>query len=132
MHDHRHAFRRHLVLGSAAATLLLACGCSKSSQSKGKILAKDATLLCLGDSLTFGYGAGAGGSYPQRLEQLTGHVTQNAGVNGNTAEQTFANVERMAPLFGHYAQDFYRLPGDFGTDTVTGKYENIQIQTMLL
>jgi len=92
MHDHRHAFRRHLVLGSAAATLLLACGCSKSSQSKGKILAKDATLLCLGDSLTFGYGAGAGNSYPQRLEQLTGHVTQNAGVNGNTAEDALVRL----------------------------------------
>ncbi len=77
--------RRQFLLAGAASSLLLATACTRK-QPKGTILAKDATLLCLGDSLTFGQGATAGTSYPQKLEELTGHVTQNAGINGDTAQ----------------------------------------------
>lgn len=90
------AFRRQLLLlGCLASSLLLAGGCSRSAKPQGKTLAKDATLLCLGDSLTFGFGADAGASYPHKLEQLSGHVTQNAGVNGDTAEGA---LERLPGL----------------------------------
>jgi hypothetical protein len=65
MHLPANTFRRHLVLGGLASTLLVAAGCSKSAKPKSKTLPKEATLLCLGDSLTFGYGAATGGSYPQ-------------------------------------------------------------------
>lgn len=92
MHARPNAFRRHLLLGGLASALTLAAGCSKSAKPRAKTLAKEATLLCLGDSLTFGYGAAAGTSYPQRLEQLTGHVTQNAGVNGDTTEDALARL----------------------------------------
>ncbi|SFC48137.1 Lysophospholipase L1 [Polaromonas sp. OV174] len=87
-----HPLRRRLLLGGLSATLLLAGGCSRSAKPQGKTLAKDATLLCLGDSLTYGYGAAAGSSYPQRLEQLSGHVTQNAGLNGDTAQGALARL----------------------------------------
>jgi len=83
--------RRRLLIGGAASALLLASGCSKSAGPKVQTLAKDATLLCLGDSLTFGYGA-AGASYPEQLQVLTGHVTQNAGINGDTAEGALARL----------------------------------------
>lgn len=92
MHAHPDSVRRHLLLGSLASAWLLVTGCSKFAKPKGKLLAKEATLLCLGDSLTFGYGAAAGASYPERLEQLTGHVTQNAGLNGDTAEGALARL----------------------------------------
>lgn len=77
--------RRRFLLAGAATSLLLAAACTKK-QPKGTTLAKDATLLCLGDSLTFGQGASTGTSYPQKLEELTGHVTKNAGINGDTAQ----------------------------------------------
>src|SRR5207247_7747975 len=95
MHKPPAPFRRQLLLGGLASALTLAAGCSKFARPQGKTLAKEATLLCLGDSLTFGYGAAAGASYPQRLEQLTGHVTQNAGVNGDTAEGALARLPRL-------------------------------------
>jgi acyl-CoA thioesterase-1 len=95
MHLPANTFRRHLVLGGLASTLLVAAGCSKSAKPKGKTLPKEATLLCLGDSLTFGYGAATGGSYPQQLEQLTGHVTQNAGINGDTADGALARLPAL-------------------------------------
>lgn len=87
--------RRHLLLGGLAGTLLLASGCSKTAKPRGTPLASEATLLCLGDSLTFGYGAAAGAGYPERLEQLTGHVTQNAGINGDTAEGALARLPAL-------------------------------------
>lgn len=88
-------FRRRLLLGTAASTLLLAAGCSRPARPKGKTLPKEAVLLCLGDSLTFGYGAAAGTSYPQQLEQLTGYVTKNAGVNGDTAEGALVRLPAL-------------------------------------
>ncbi|MFI5444986.1 GDSL-type esterase/lipase family protein [Polaromonas sp. UC242_47] len=84
--------RRQWLLASSAAAILLSSACSRSAKPKGQTLAKEATLLCLGDSLTFGYGATPDTSYPQRLEQLTGHVTQNAGVNGDTTDGALARL----------------------------------------
>jgi acyl-CoA thioesterase-1 len=88
-------FRRHIILGGLASTLLVAAGCSKSAKPQGKTLPKEATLLCLGDSLTFGYGATAGAGYPQQLQQLTGYVTQNAGINGDTSEGALARLPAL-------------------------------------
>jgi acyl-CoA thioesterase-1 len=84
--------RRRLLMGGAASALLLAAGCSKSAKPKAQTLPKEATLLCLGDSLTFGYGAAAGTSYPEQLEALTGHASKNAGLNGDTSEGALARL----------------------------------------
>jgi acyl-CoA thioesterase-1 len=95
MHAPANTFRRHLLLGSLASTLLVAAGCSKLAKPQGKTLAKEATLLCLGDSLTFGFGATAGAGYPQQLQQLTGYVTQNAGINGDTSNGALARLPAL-------------------------------------
>jgi len=89
---HLHPLRRHLVFGSLASALLLATGCSKTARPTAKTLAREATLLCLGDSLTFGLGTASGSSYPQVLERLTGHVVQNAGINGDTTAGALARL----------------------------------------
>ncbi|WP_411885784.1 GDSL-type esterase/lipase family protein [Polaromonas sp. YR568] len=87
-----HSFQRRLLLAGMASALVLAAGCSKKAKPQGKTLPKEAVLLCLGDSLTYGYGATAGAGYPQQLEQLTGYVTKNAGINGDTAEGALARL----------------------------------------
>lgn len=87
-------FQRRLLLAGMASALVLAAGCSKKSKPQGKTLPKEAVLLCLGDSLTFGYGA-PGASYPQQLEQLTGYVTKNAGINGDTAEGALTRLPAL-------------------------------------
>jgi acyl-CoA thioesterase-1 len=89
---HPKLLRRRLLLGGMTSALLLATACSRSDKPAASTLPKDATLLCLGDSLTFGYGAPAGTAYPPVLEQLTGHVVQNAGINGDTAEGALARL----------------------------------------
>jgi acyl-CoA thioesterase-1 len=87
--------RRLLLAGMASAFAMAAAGCSKKAKPQGKTLPKEAVLLCLGDSLTFGYGATAGAGYPQQLEQLTGYVTKNAGLNGDTAEGALARLPAL-------------------------------------
>src|ERR1019366_9218018 len=52
-------------------------------------------------------------------------------VDGDPAEQAFAQGQLMAPLFRDKAQDTYGFAGDFGTDPVTGKYEDVQIQELI-
>lgn len=89
---------RRTLLRSGGAVALLATlsitGCSKSaSKGKNQQLAKDSVILCLGDSLTYGYGVtGPTQSYPNQLEALTGYVTKNAGLNGDRAEGALARL----------------------------------------
>lgn len=87
--------RRQLLLGGMTSALLLATACSRSDKPAAKTLPKEATLLCLGDSLTFGMGAASSAAYPQVLEQLIGHVVQNAGINGDTAEGALARLPAL-------------------------------------
>ncbi|MDP2033391.1 MAG: GDSL-type esterase/lipase family protein [Polaromonas sp.] len=86
--------RRRLLLAGLGAALL-ASGCSRPGKPKAKTLPKEATLLCLGDSLTFGYGAAAGTAYPAQLEALTGYTVQNAGINGDTSEGALGRLPAL-------------------------------------
>lgn len=49
-------------------------------------------IICFGDSLTFGYGAGPGEDYPNALGKLINLPVINAGVDGDT---TFSALERL-------------------------------------
>ncbi|RYF38657.1 MAG: arylesterase, partial [Comamonadaceae bacterium] len=66
--------------------LLSACG----RKVRGQPVAAGATVLALGDSITFGLGAAPQESYPEVLAQLTGWKVVNAGVSGDTSTQALA------------------------------------------
>ena len=51
------------------------------------------TIVCFGDSLTFGTGAGPDESYPSRLAALIGREVINAGVPGNTTADALKRLE---------------------------------------
>ena len=62
--------------------LFLICmllSCSKNNQTKIE------HIVCFGDSLTYGYGATAGQTYPYFLQQMTDIPVINKGFNGNTS-----------------------------------------------
>lgn len=52
-------------------------------------------MLALGDSLTFGYGANPGESYPAQLQKLTGWNIVNGGVSGDTAAQALSRLPAL-------------------------------------
>jgi len=71
-------------------TIGLVCGCAK--QEVANISAKGDKIICFGDSITFGYGAGPGEDYPTALAKMVSLTVINAGVSGDT---TFEAVKRL-------------------------------------
>jgi acyl-CoA thioesterase-1 len=85
--------KRRLILSIVPAALLLA-GCGRG-KPKGRAVPLGATVLALGDSLTFGTGTAPESSYPTVLARLTGWNVVNAGVAGHTSAQALARVPEL-------------------------------------
>ncbi len=83
--------RRVLIVGGTVALLL---ACSKAPPHPP--LVSSATVLALGDSLTYGSGASTdGAAWPALLARSTGWTVINAGVPGDTSQ---AALERLPAL----------------------------------
>ncbi|MGB3110143.1 MAG: GDSL-type esterase/lipase family protein [Psychrobacter alimentarius] len=82
-----------LVSLGFAATINMS-GCSSNPQQNA--LPADSTVIALGDSLTYGYGADLEMAYPMVLSELTTWTVINAGVNGDTSADVLARVEEVA------------------------------------
>ena len=95
--------RRRFLLATIVLPVVAAlAGCGKKALA-GRQLAAGATVLALGDSITFGIGASAETSYPTVLARLTGWNVINAGVSGDTSAQALARLpallqEHVPPL----------------------------------
>lgn len=66
--------------------------CSNNNQLKTD------TIVCFGDSLTYGYGAIEGKSYPYFLQQLTNISVINKGINGNTSEDGLNRIDDILKI----------------------------------
>jgi lysophospholipase L1-like esterase len=89
----RVALTRGLVwIGALASAGLVGCGKRKLL---GLVVPAGATVLALGDSLTFGTGATPETSYPAVLAGLSGWQLLNAGMPGDTSAQA---LERLPAL----------------------------------
>lgn len=82
--------RRRLL---AAALLLPLAGCGR--KRKLATVPAGATVLALGDSLTFGTGASPETSYPTVLARRTGWTIVNAGIPGDTSAQALARLPEL-------------------------------------
>lgn len=71
------------------ASLLLGLSC----QQVPNLDSLGTTIVCLGDSITAGVGAGGGASYPERLAELLGVPVLNHGVPGDTAARGLARLD---------------------------------------
>jgi acyl-CoA hydrolase len=92
--------RRALLVAAAAALLVPAlAGCGRRAGVRGRAVPAGATVLALGDSLTFGTGATPDTAYPAVLAGLTGWNVLNAGVPGDTSAQA---LERLGPLLADH------------------------------
>lgn len=82
---------RRRLLALALLPVLGACG----KKVRGQPVPAGATVLALGDSLTFGLGAASEASYPEVLARLTGWKVVNAGVSGDTSAQALARLPAL-------------------------------------
>lgn len=84
-----------LVLGLAQLALApVLVGCGKKAP-RSTAVPRDAPVLALGDSITFGTGATADTSYPAELARLTGWAVVNAGVPGDTSAQALQRLPAL-------------------------------------
>lgn len=98
----RRALLRRLGRGAALAiaggTSVAFVGCSRE-RVRGQAVPAGASVLALGDSLTFGTGATPEAAYPAVLATLTGWSVVNAGVPGHTSAQA---LERLPALLDEH------------------------------
>ncbi len=104
--------KSRLIAGLCLLLLLTACSEKRSLNT----LQPDGVILAFGDSLTAGYGAPPGHSYPSVLAELSGMNIINAGVSG---EVTAEGLERLpSALNKHQPQLVILMEG--GNDILRG------------
>jgi len=92
------SLRRPRSIAALAAVLVLAlAGCGE--RPRHALVPAGATVVALGDSLTYGTGAGSASSYPSVLAALTAWNVVNAGVPGETAAQ---GCDRLPELIAEH------------------------------
>ena len=82
--------RPPLAVLAAAAVAVLSCG----PPDVPNLDSPGTTIVCLGDSITAGVGAGRGEAFPARLEEALGVPVVAAGVPGDTTAAGLARLER--------------------------------------
>lgn len=78
-----------LVVSFAMLAVLFA-SCSKREIKN--INSKGQNIICFGDSITLGYGAGAGEDYPSALAKSVNKSVLNMGVDGETSEEALKRL----------------------------------------
>ena len=75
--------------------LFMIISCSNTNQTQ---ITKINSIVCFGDSLTNGYGAKEGKSYPYFLQQLTDIPVINKGVNGHTSQDGLNRISDILKI----------------------------------
>jgi len=82
-----------------AALIIVLLSYFKNDTLMHKTLTSTETVLAVGDSLTNGYGAQNGESYPDHLRRMTGLNIVKSGVNGETSSE---GLQRLPKLLETY------------------------------
>ena len=76
------------------ASLFLICFLLAACSSREPIILTGESIICFGDSLTFGTGAVPNKSYPAQLAEMIGHPVTNSGIPGDTTARALQRLER--------------------------------------
>jgi len=123
-----------------AILVVLALLTLNKKESNTVTLTPNNTILAMGDSLTYGFGANPGESYPDRLSMLSGLNIINGGVNGDTSAEGLRrlpyliedkNIKLMILCFGGndiiQKQSMSSLKQNLKTMIQMAKAKNIEI-----
>jgi len=86
--------KKILYLTLCAAILFLGYRIFFSSSPGKTSDIADQTIICFGDSLTYGTGAGKDMDYPAQLSKMLDQPVINAGVSGDTTARALQRLER--------------------------------------
>jgi len=113
------------------ATITGMTGCS--SEPTQTALPAGSTVVALGDSLTYGYGANPETAYPTVLAELSKWNVVNAGINGDTSADVLNRVDRIIQqnpdlvLLGVGGNDFLqRVAPDTTRDNIVATIDALQ------
>lgn len=90
--------KKHRLLGGIVIGFILVCLLLISvlpgyfRQDYANINSRGKNIICFGDSITFGFGAPAGQSYPDFLSRKIDIPVLNAGVEGDTSTQAMFRI----------------------------------------
>jgi len=88
--------RKKQWIAAAVAAIVAAWMLWPSPYERVKNLASpNSAIISFGDSLTAGYGAGAGEDYPSLLSKHLGVPIVNAGVSGDTTSSALARIDNV-------------------------------------
>lgn len=87
----RIAYSVKIKLIFALSFFILATGCAKKEIAN--INAKGKNIICFGDSVTFGYGAGPGEDYPTALARMVSIPVINSGIDGDTSSEALRRMD---------------------------------------
>ena len=85
------------------------------AEKAGSIAQKDEDVACIGDSLTYGYGASPGSTdYPAVLAKLCGKTVYNLGVSGESTDEILARQGGFPAIVNPFA-----IPADTSNVEIT-------------
>lgn len=127
---------KFLVLVSMGlAGMINMSGCSDDPQQNS--LPAGSTVIALGDSLTYGYGASLDAAYPAVLANLSQWKVINAGVNGDTSADVLARVDDITAqnpdlvLLGVGGNDVLRrIPSETTRANINTTIETLQSENI--
>ena len=83
--------KKRIISLFAIAFVLFSC---EIAEDDNKLLVTDdSTIVCFGDSLTAGYGAGINNAYPAKLQEKINIPIINSGVSGDTTDDALSRID---------------------------------------
>jgi len=113
-------------------------GCTKREIKN--LDAKGSTIVCFGDSITFGYGANPGEDYPSALARMINLPVINAGIDGDITSEAVKRIKSDAldrnpflVIIEFSGNDFLRkIPKEVTLNNIKTMVEQIQAKGVMV
>lgn len=82
--------KNNLIIIACCASAIFLSACAKKEIKN--LASQGVNIICFGDSITFGYGAGQGEDYPAALAKLVSVPVLNKGIDGDTTSEALKRL----------------------------------------